>query len=552
MNDALEIKLFTPKQPISKEAQDQIDSLGLELFNQLQTFNHIRSEIELPSYNKPHVLYQLIKQFISVLSTQDPNRMHYEIAREILEREDPQLLENNNLVDIFARELCNHFKLLNTKLIPPKNFQELFVTLQPLTYKAIQQEGFRSDPSLDVLELPDGIDQSFTKNGKYIWDLIFCALLNNIGEQGKKTSKELKGKIGCDATASKEFWFNLTPSNAQFYLSKASLLLAYVVFEDIVKGHIPWATKYVPALTTKVQGDIKEVLSHKNKVKEIDGNRIEISHQDSLIGVSMPAISQRIFNIVFKGALKLNSVTGHRLIRHFPQLAFDRKSTGEDDYRVLKYKRGATEIAELLGLHGKQHVSNIKEIIHAMAYFQFSQNTVSGNLIQLSKYKSPTTHRHDEAYLITVGTPLLPYQTFRREDGGLLIPLLKDPPLVNPNQYHAHQYLLQMEIMGEFSRQSINLATQGSIQIPQHVWEEIASSCGINQNLLRRVLDRWTQDGNDAPKFLEQFDGDFYTLGKEHAKALDFLKEQGKIRERNSKRGRASVQKKSLINLNNP
>lgn len=47
--------------------------------------------------------------------------------------------------------------------------------------------------------------------------------------------------------------------------------------------------------------------------------------------------------------------------------SFEQIIIGHSDYRVLKLDRGATDIAEAMELKGKQHVINIKEILHAMA-----------------------------------------------------------------------------------------------------------------------------------------------------------------------------------------
>lgn len=218
------------------------------------------------------------------------------------------------------------------------------------------------------------------------------------------------------------------------------------------------------------------------------------------------------------------------------------------DHRILKRDRGATDFAESLGLNGKQHITNIKEIIHAMAYVEFLGSQLSGNLIQLSKYKSPITGRQDEGYLINIGTSLLPYQAFeayKNGECGLLIPLLKDPPLVGSSRSHAGQYLIQMNIMGEFSRQSIELFNDGVIQITQEQWAEFAQSCGLTDDVLAKLQDRWTQDGDNGAKFLHKVDDDFYTLGPEYEKELDFLKKQGELRINQSNRGKASVIKRS-------
>lgn len=186
-----------------------------------------------------------------------------------------------------------------------------------------------------------------------------------------------------------------------------------------------------------------------------------------------------------------------------------------------------------------------------LAYFEFRDSQIAGNLIQLCKYKSPITGRKDEGYLITIGTSLLPYRTFeayRNGECGLLIPLLKDPPLVNPNQYHAAQYLLQMKFMEEFSKNSIQLFKEGAIQLSPQKLDEYAQISGLTSEILRKVMDRWTQDGDDGAKFLERVEKDFFTLRPEYKKALDFLKRQGEHRIKQSNRGKASAVQKIKAN----
>src|SRR4029079_19143831 len=109
--------------------------------------------------------------------------------------------------------------------------------------------------------------------------------------------------------------------------------------------------------------------------------------------IPIPTIPQKIISSVFNGIQKLNTVTGHRLIRFFVQNAFEQMIDGHSDYRVVKHDRGATDITEALGLSGRKSITNIKEIVHAMAYFEFRDSQIAGNLIQLSKYKSPITGR---------------------------------------------------------------------------------------------------------------------------------------------------------------
>ena len=125
---------------------------------------------------------------------------------------------------------------------------------------------------------------------------------------------------------------------------------------------------------------------------------------------------------------------------------------------------------------------------------------------------------------------LLPYQTFeayKRGDSGLLIPVSQDPPLLGAHLFHAKLYSLQMEVLSEFSKQSIQLYQSGSITIFKSKWNDLCRNNAILGTFAEQVLDRWTNDGNDRPKFLEALDSEHYTLGAAYSKELIFLKEQG-------------------------
>lgn len=541
------VEILTPIQP-GKAAQELIRAIGLEAYNAVLIFENIKREITLlDGQKKLHIYYQLIKGFIYALATQDYSYMHVYMAKECLKNktDDPKA------ADILARELNNYLKILRIKVKPPEKFKQLLQ--QTVDAINVASDPKYSDTALDILFIDplDPEDDAITENtfiqrDLFIIDKYFMQLLKEIGKKGEKIAKEILPHRKERARDPLSFWINFptTDENTPIYWSPVIQILTDAIWFDRVEKNIKFGQENVTALTKPVLNEITAILSPLNQVTRHEEEQIiKVVNQQIIIGSALiPAISPTLINCVFKGATKLNTVTGHRLIRHFPIAAFNAKATGISDYRVIKYERGATELAERLGLHGKQHVSNIKEIIHAMAYIEFKQDRISGNLIQLSKVISASTYRR-EAYVITVGTPLLPYQTF--EDGGLLIPLLKDPPLVNPNQYHAHQYLLQMEIMTVFSNKSVDLAIRKCIEISPEEWEAIALSCGIPKELLKRILDRWTQDGNDAPKFLEHIEGNFYTLGNEHRKELDFLRKQGEKRKSQSIRGLISAQRKN-------
>lgn len=197
--------------------------------------------------------------------------------------------------------------------------------------------------------------------------------------------------------------------------------------------------------------------------------QIQLLNQEHLLGtVKTPLTPEDVFESVFREIGNLNTLEGHRVLRYLPRTTFNQFINGDYDYRVIR-RPSFSYIANELGLQEKSRLTNIKNIFHAIAYLEIIGSKSSGNLIALRKQKSEVTHRW-EALEITVGSILVPYracETFKHGESNLLIPILPDPSLIGSNQYHAGQYLLQMLIIGEFNQQSIDLANNGAIYIPQ-------------------------------------------------------------------------------------
>lgn len=507
-------------------------------------------EYNLQYARKPHVFSQLLKYFLSALSSEDPTHFHFDIARRALAIIDKDYLTNDQAVDMLARELVKSCNKLNKRMRVPE-----CIAISKRDCEKLAQDRLGPEPAcLSLNEFPEAnaeFEEQFFSNGLSKWDEIYLKVLSSCGLTGRKQAKEQTKKLKQNEEGwDQAFWFRKSDADAgtRFFHSPAFLGLAGTLWDDVVKRRVTFAAREVPALTTSVHDPVVKILSpHNQVVARVD--QVQLFHQDTLLGAySIAAIPQNIIGPVFNGIKKLNTVTGHRLTRHLVQSAFTQIANGHSDHRVMKLDRGASEIAERLGLTGNRVLETIKEIIHAMAYFEFTGPILTGNLILLSKYTSPITGRQDEGWLVTVGPPLLPYQTFeayKKGECGLLIPLLTDPPLVGANQFHGGQYLLQMEVMAEFSKQSALFAQEGAVEISEDRWGELANSCGLSKEILRKVHDRWTQDGDDGGQFLNEVGDGFYTLGTEYNKALEFLNRQGQIRIQNSNRGKFSVIKRS-------
>ena len=68
----------------------------------------------------------------------------------------------------------------------------------------------------------------------------------------------------------------------------------------------------------------------------------------------------------------------------------------------------------------------------------------------------------------------------------------------------------------------------------------MAQTVGLAFEVVPRMFDRWTQDGDDGPKMLEEVDKDVYSLSEHYQAAKDFIIAAGKIENSASIRGQKS------------
>lgn len=484
--------------------------MNLDLLEESQALENTSQSIELRLMKpiQPLDFFDQLKNFLETNNTQDPNLFHYEIARKTLSVLDPRFLANENAIDRLARDLLNHCRQLKEKLIQFYFLEEL-----------------------------------------YLWDHIYLKLLSDVGKTGKNEAKQLIPKLKrLNGELSFAFWF-LIQNETQSFHSPAFHILAAVLWKDRIKKWIAFEAANVPALTTGSYHPLRKLLSAQ-MYAETTPQQVQIIHEENLIGkIDIPTVPAQLMPQIFRGVSKLNSVYGHRVFRFEVQEPFRQMIAGNTDYRVIKLDGGFTELAQRLNLKGKKAITILKEILYAQAHLEFCCQNFSGNFIQLTKYISPHI-RKEIGLLITVGTLLLPYQTFadsQKGQSGLLIPLVQEPPLVGSNQYHAAQYTFQMDIMAELSKNSVELAQQGCIHISSERWQDLSDQAGLNPSISRLIHDRWTQDGDDAPMFLQQVAKNHYTLGKSYDKELQFLKNQGKIRIKRSFAGKKSASKREQI-----
>jgi len=561
LNINLEITNFKLQANPKIIANEKTVPIGHETANQLHILECIKHGINSPKVQKPHVAAQLIHNFVASLVTEYPTLVHFAIAREALKDEDIKGIdrrskEYKDIVIQVATLINEHCQKLKVYLSPQKPLKEAFDAT--IDFADSLTGTISALNIIDCSEAIPSIDSCFEKNKIFLIDDKFLSYLKKIGKNSKDLATELKHNFLEHYASFKKtgnyplsFWFNLpaTPEQPIFF-SYAMICLAKAIWRDEVSRRAKLIVEGVPAIIKNDQEHIIDMVSHDKKIQQTD-EQIQVFSRGRLLGeIPIPMIPAGAIGAILNGINKMNLVEGHRVLRYVTRTAFNQAIAGHADHRIIT-RESFRVIASELGLKGERSIKDMITVFQAMAYFEFKRPSFSGNLIALKKFMSAKTHRLDGVE-ITVGTMLLPYRAsedFKNGESKLMIPILSDPLLVGSNQYHAGQYLLQMLVMAEFVRQSVDFAKHGCIKIPMETWQKMAQECGVS-SIIEKILDRWTRDDSDGPKFLEKIDKDFYTLGSSYQKEIDFLIRQGNYRITRSIGGKTSATKRAKAKNN--
>lgn len=501
-----------------------------------------------------HYLYmqqQIIEGFLEILASQDPHSIHYYIVRSVLLEIHKEAAEDNTTVDALARESIKHYQSM---LIKIKSHKSYFNQIRnDIVNQSVNHEKprfiFFNDNSAEL----ESIDISCIENDLFLWDKVWLDEIASTGLHGEKLSNECKQprrdrlqKYKAEKQLSIQFWVNVDASNNKpFYESVALKKLVQAIYEDKIRKLFQFKKKESPSITSNVHNNFMRLTDPSNNYEQLNNGRINLNNQKEIIAYSMPCITEELTRVVLRGAGKLNTVTSHRLVRYFIIQGYENYINNSPDPRSLYFERGCTDIADALKLSGKQSISDISDILHALAYMEFNLVDSRGNLLQLSKYR--TRNNRMQGIQVVLGEPLMPRYVFSQSKKSLLIPILSDPPIVGPTQFHAKLFHLQMGVISTFSENSTTLYNTGAIYISDHQWSELCRKSEFKDTKYHKMIrDRWTQDGDDCPKLLDEIDKNIYTLGPAHEKALMSLKEQGRRRDRGHQQGIKSASCRKL------
>ncbi|MDP1608974.1 MAG: hypothetical protein Q8L98_06650 [Chlamydiales bacterium] len=459
---------------------------------------------------------------LAFLATSDPCNLHYQAAREILREVGGEQLESQEKArDLLARSLVRECQVFASHFIP---FDSSIVSEKTI----------------------------FTEEGSLGLDKMFAEHLASLGSYGKKMSAALLMASKAWGSLYREnqnvlslfrLWvdFDIPP-----YYCRYLKLLAEILWKDRVEAQFLKDQKHVPALTLTVQRPLIRLFSSCTQMI-VQQEKMMISHEGSIVAETV-STEPKYAALLAKGIKSFGSIYHHKLFRYECEMGYNNWIEGKPDPHVIRFERGETEIAEMLGFKFKQAPSIIKSLLHLQSHMTFHfDDQSSGHLISLKEFKSQTTSR-EQGLEIALSAQLMPYYTFQTDrKGRLLVPMAKFPPFVSAPQYHAGQALLQMLIMEEFTRQSILFSHADSIEIPEEKWQEFCKSSGLPVSVFKQVRYRWLSDGEDGFRFLVQVAKNKYTLGESYMKECQFLRAQGAMRKERQLQAQIAVRKKQSL-----
>ncbi len=480
----------------------------------------LKTPLEMNS--DPLMFFRAAVYSILFLSSEDPSRLHYQAAREILlEAGGEELACEEKARDLLARALVKECQAFASYFLP---FDPHSLTEEKLLSKE------------KILSL----------------DALFSEHIAKLGPHGKSLSSALLSASlswyqhylkDRQALSLFRLWvdFDIPP-----YYCRYLKLLAEILWKDKIELQFQKTQKHLPALTLSVQRPLTRLFSSR---------AYQMTHQEKTtllyegkIVAEATCFEPKYASLLSKGIQSLGSIYHHKLLRYECQAGYENWIAGKTDPRIIRFERGETEIAEILGFKFKQAPAIIKSLLYAQSHMTFHfDDQSSSQLISLKEFKSPSTSR-EEGLEIILGPQLMPYYTFQTDRRGrLLVPLPNLPPFVSAPQYHAGQALLQMLIMEEFTHQSIELAASQAIEISEEKWDEFLKQSGLPLSVFKQARYRWLADGDDGPRFLVQVDKHRYLLGDSYLKELKFLYSQGALRKDRQIQAQMSVKKRRSL-----
>lgn len=236
---------------------------------------------------------------------------------------------------------------------------------------------------------------------------------------------------------------------------------------------------------------------------------------------------------MFRGRSLLATVAGTRLVRWELVTAhkqwLEMSGTG-GDFRRTEVEGAWSGLAHLIGEHSKATVDALRDMVKAQAHGIFSlPGGRRGNLLGYDEPTRPAPGKPSSLVLYWQD-PLLPGyvhslplgkagESHRRD--RVLVPVLGSlPDLGASGHYAGAAAMLHWLVMLDLAQGAPELQRYGGVHLD---WPKLWGLAGLPAEYGRKLLDRWTVDGDNAPAFLRDLGGGRYALGTAHEKAQAFI-----------------------------
>lgn len=405
-------------------------------------------------------------------------------------------------------------------------------------------------------ELPP--DEGLPSSGDlFSWDASLEAHTRKIGERGKEYADKVRShgselfaayKRGESSAWDVMFlWLPLQDGAAPRVLIALTKLLLH--------GRVIARLRKPPALAMAVYAPVLGLLSPSSRVEKKDGRSVvQFAGVEGHARIARvpehPTVGADAINVLTadKGIDLFRSLTAHRLLRWQVVTAHAQALAEMKDPRTILVEGGYTALAhEHLGLKSNQAIEEVRAIIEAEHSLEIQLPPVGDySRLLIRRFLPPTKGRRSQLELV-LGTALLPNYVNELKKSRVtgmpirLVPVLDLPPLVGREREHGAQASFSMAIIVEMRSQAREMAQMGGAVLDEATLARLARRVGLPIDLITRVIDRWTRDGDDGPAFLKRIDLDRYTVGDAHAWARRFLEQGGHDMIVGSKAGQKSV-----------
>jgi hypothetical protein len=468
--------------------------------------------------------------------------------------------DNEESLSIMARGA------LAEALHPPTDadsVRELVAELRAVLPVALDAAGFIGDvPATEAHAI-------VTESGILRWDEGFARYLCDFGGHGKALAEKVRksARVRFETYQAKAdrahaggalwaLWADLEQHPACLRFGRA---LAYTLWVERVRARFERLARKPPALVMAVAEPVAHLFSRVRREEERDGQRTLRLPGEVLVKVANTAatIGSETLNalIIDQGVKLFGSLASHRVLRWQIFTAHRQALEGDADPRVIRVDGGWSSLAhDVLGMRGNKAAEQVRNIIEAMHATELPLPP-HGNYSRLLIREAHTPRGRGKQWIkLVLGTALLPDyvqelqaavgHTLEGRRATRLVPVLDVPPVIGRDNEHGAQATFSMLLVAYMRDRARELVERGGVVLDERTLDDLAKRAGVPRDIVRPLLDRWTQDGDDGPAFLKVVESSRYTLGDTHAVPRAFIEDGGRRELEGSRAGEKGATKR--------